>query len=610
MVDPTTDFLNTRLDRYEIREKLGTGGMARVYRGYDHNLAREVAIKVLHEHLSEDPTFKERFEREARFVASINHPNIVQIFDYASLERGDSVLHYMVMQFVRGQTLRDMLESVTTSGQTLPHERIEQLMLDLCAALSYAHEKGLIHRDVKPANILIDDAGRAILTDFGIARMAASSNLTQEGITVGTPAYMSPEQATGEPLDARSDIYAAGIILYELLTGKPPFDDDGSISILLKHVNEPVPRLAARGGTDNSNLDAVISKALSKRPELRYQTADALAEDIKRAFRGQQPDAFHDQENLAQTGETSAFGRLVPVGDATTPPRRTSRSPIGILAVGLGVISIILAVGLLAQINNDDGTSPDNTQVPAEAEQGMPLFFTTDFSETNPFTGGWPQTSGFDLVRELTDEGNYRIRNEQVRMAVPTIFSQSSQYEDFSVQLRGMLEPDSSPASAYGIIFRYQDDDNYNVFAVDGLGRVSVWVRSDGRWIELRNPDADINTDIEMLWTPTEVANPVGESNILRVDVYDNFIVGSINGEQVVMVQDETLDGGAVGIYVASTEQADARAVFDMYGVMDAPTSMTGAESMTGPQSSGNAMTAPEITAEPTMPTVEQDEAA
>ena len=184
--------------RYKIQQRLGSGGMATVYKAEDLNLQRPVAIKILHEHLSYESTFQERFEREARFIAGFNHPGIVQVYDFAVVESGTHKLFYMVMPFISGHTLTDLLEHCRDENKPVPHKRVRQIMLELADALGYAHDRGMIHRDVKPGNILFDENNRTILTDFGIARLAQQSGLTQDGLIVGTPAYMSPEQATAQ----------------------------------------------------------------------------------------------------------------------------------------------------------------------------------------------------------------------------------------------------------------------------------------------------------------------------------------------------------------------------------------------------------------------------
>ncbi len=583
MSDTVTTYLNALLDRYTVQEKLGTGGMARVYRGYDNNLDRDIAVKVMHEHLVDDTMFKERFEREAKFIAALNHPNIVQIYDYAALERDGNTLFYMVMSYIPGPTLRDILEDLAEKEEQLPQERIVSIIKDVNAALGYAHEKGMIHRDVKPANIIIDEqTGRAVLTDFGIARLAHGSKLTQEGVTVGTPAYMSPEQATGEPIDARSDLYALGVILYEMLAGEPPFEDDGSLSVLLKHLNEPVPALSERTKMENPYLDAVIFKALAKKPEDRYQTADHMIEDLETAVAGDEPQAMATAHNHTQPLNAIP----TPTAKINSSPGRPSgvrgtiaRSPLGILAIGMAALVSILIFSILMDEDANTTQAEDNQADSIQVDESlMPLFFSTNFTPENVYTNAWPLGVYSGLEREIIDEG-YIIRNTQVNVAVPSIFEDSSNYGDISIQMRGKLDPESARASAYGVIFHYINEDNYNVFAVDGLGRYSIWLRSNGDWTELRNPAAPP----EARWTRDENINPLGEENTLRVDILGDQLIGYVNNTPVAMVRDATIATGRVGIYVASNEEANATAIVDMFAVMVLQNA--GSESMTGDES-------------------------
>ena len=564
-------------NRYEIRQKLGTGGMARVYLGYDTNLGREVAIKILHEHLAEDPMFKERFEREARFVATLNHPNIVQVYDYATGQRGGETACYMVMSLVQGKPLKDILEIATQTEALLPHERVLSIMTDLCNALGYAHDKGMIHRDVKPANVIIMDDGKAILTDFGIARMAQGTQFTQEGTTVGTPAYMSPEQATGSQVDSRSDIYALGIMLYEMLIGHPPFHDDGTLSVLLKHMTEPVPLLSDYDFIDNPYLDAVILKALSKQPESRYQTALELLDDLKRAFNRQEPLA--EKVMNQSTISLKTIDHQISIADKKSAS--SSKGVMMALGLGLALILVIVVLGLLSRNNNPP------TPI-------TPDYFVTTFSSDDEFANLLPQDNSAGLTRQITTDG-YQITNNRTRQAIASIFSTDTTYENFIIQMAGQLNPNSAPASGYGIIFRYQNEDNYNVFAIDGLGRFSIWVREDGEWVELRQTGED--------WTFNENIMLIGQPNNLEIEVSENTLTGYINGNQVVILQDDSLDEGKIGIYVASTSDSNTNVTVMSYGIMEASSSMTdsmtGVEAMTGADSmTGEETATPEVSSQ------------
>ena len=231
--------------RYQIEALIGQGGMAAVYKAYDPNLRRSVAIKVIHTHLSNNPEFVRRFEEEAAAVAHLRHPNIVQVFDF----NHDQDRYYMVMEFIPGETLQTRLKRLNESGRRLPVESAARFASDICDAADYAHQRGMIHRDIKPANVMLDVNGKAILMDFGIARMVGGTQHTATGAVLGTALYMAPEQIQGLHADARADIYSLGILLFETLSGHPPFEadfgDDGHDDAL-ERSGAGHPRPAAR----------------------------------------------------------------------------------------------------------------------------------------------------------------------------------------------------------------------------------------------------------------------------------------------------------------------------------------------------------------------------
>ncbi|MGH2710658.1 MAG: Stk1 family PASTA domain-containing Ser/Thr kinase [Actinomycetota bacterium] len=267
--------------RYELEEVLGQGGMARVFKGTDTVLNRTVAVKVLSPQFAGDEQFVARFRREAQAAAALNHPNIVSVYDTGS--QGD--VHYIVMEYVEGRTLRDIIKQ---EGPLLPQRAIE-IAEAVCGGLSAAHEGGLVHRDIKPGNIMITRDGEVKVMDFGIARTSTGDTLTQTASILGTASYLSPEQAQGESVDARSDIYSLGCVLYEMLTARAPFTGDSPVTIAYKHVREnPVP--PSRVNADvSSSVEAVVMKCMAKNPANRYQIADELREDLARVHRGGAP---------------------------------------------------------------------------------------------------------------------------------------------------------------------------------------------------------------------------------------------------------------------------------------------------------------------------------
>lgn len=263
--------------RYQIESLLGQGGMSAVYRGNDPNLRRTVAIKLIHSHLSEEPQFVSRFEEEAAAVAQLKHPNIIQVYDFDH----DGDTYYMVLEFVPGETLQARLRKLNQANRRMALEEVRNVVAGVCDALDYAHRRGMIHRDVKPANIMITPEGQPVLMDFGIAKIVGGKQHTATGAVIGTAAYISPEQVRGESLDSRVDIYALGITLFEMLSGRPPFDGDSAMTVMLKHVNDPVPDLAQIDPSIPRGLVEITMKALEKDRNRRYRTAADMAAALR-----------------------------------------------------------------------------------------------------------------------------------------------------------------------------------------------------------------------------------------------------------------------------------------------------------------------------------------
>ena len=314
--------------RYELGELLGRGGMAEVRRAVDQRLGRSVAVKQLRADLATDPTFQARFRREAQSAAGLNHPTIVAVYDTGEeLDPLTGVaIPYIVMELVEGPTLRDILKD----GRKILPERALELTQGVLDALSYSHKAGIVHRDIKPANVMLTASGSVKVMDFGIARAVAdtSATMTQTAAVIGTAQYLSPEQARGETVDARSDLYSAGCLLYELLVGRPPFVGDSPVSVAYQHVREaptPPSQLDPELGPE---IDAVVLKALAKDPAERYQSARDMKADITRLLAGQQTAAQQATALVPVAGAAVA-------GNGYDDPTRVVGPPTGMPPAGL-----------------------------------------------------------------------------------------------------------------------------------------------------------------------------------------------------------------------------------------------------------------------------------
>ncbi len=315
--------------RYRIEERLGQGGMSAVYKATDPNLRRVVAVKMIHSHLSSNPEFVRRFEEEAAAVAQLRHPNIIQVFDF----NHDEDTYYMVMEFIPGETLQDRLKRLNAQDRRMTAVEAANYIGQVSEAVQYAHERGMVHRDIKPANIMLDVYGKAILMDFGIAKILGGQLHTATGAVVGTAMYMSPEQIVGEKVDERSDIYSLGVTLFEALSGRPPFEADSAMTLMMMHMNDPVPNLRELQPDLPVGLVQVAERALAKKRDLRFQTANEMAAALRQIRVKLEGDRLGPSPSAPLSADKTIVDQVPAVGkpgddayDLKTGPKTSDRS--------------------------------------------------------------------------------------------------------------------------------------------------------------------------------------------------------------------------------------------------------------------------------------------
>ncbi|MBL8103767.1 MAG: serine/threonine protein kinase, partial [Anaerolineales bacterium] len=369
------------LGTYRIIGQIGEGGMAAVYKAYQSSMDRNVAIKVLPGQLAESEEFVKRFQQEARIIARLEHPYILPVFDYGE-ENGTA---YFVMRYLDAGTLKDRMNS----GR-LSLDEVDHIFMQLTDALGYAHAQGVVHRDLKPANVLVDSSGNLFLTDFGIAKLLenASPRLTQTAAIMGTPAYISPEQAAALPVDQRSDIYSLGVILHEMVTGRVPFVADTPLAVILKHINDPLPPPSAIKPDISPFIEQVIVKALAKDPDARFADIAEFVSAWKRAVTGTGtvPPMSSQAATVAQTPRKPAQTKQA-VSKSVKP---ITGLTMGCVVVACLLISAVGIFGFAARFINQP--SPSLTDVPPATEVSLPtpvsintakVILDDDFSGTN-----------------------------------------------------------------------------------------------------------------------------------------------------------------------------------------------------------------------------------
>ena len=472
------EWIGKTVGKVRIERAIAKGGMAEVYLGTHLTLDRAVAVKVMHNYVESDPDLQSRFEREAKVVAGLRHPNIVQIFDYDTAEGHP----YIVMEYLMGPSLATYLRELHSHNQRFPPVQIARLLITIATALDYAHERGVIHRDIKPGNIIlhnkasnisteepITERTEAVLTDFGLVRIAQAVTQTASGAVSGTPAYMSPEQAQGLKVDHRSDIYSLGVVLYEMIAGRIPFEGDTSWSLIFKHINEPPPSIPGV----QPIVQKVIDRALAKRPDDRYQTARALAADYMDAI---------GMLAEANTLRMSLPASRTPLTSTVSRNGNQASASVWIRVASLAVIGLVVALAAFAIPRLTASNQP--TQTPA---------ITTQPTQTQTTIEPTTEANVVSPIDATTPVGLLRFQDgtapaDAVTISTSTLPAPPSgnQYEAW------LIEDDGEGRISIGII-KFDQDNKGSLTFVDSEGRNLLGTYSA---LEITlEPDPDLNSN-------------------------------------------------------------------------------------------------------------------
>jgi serine/threonine protein kinase len=605
-----SDLLGQSIGRYHIVEQLGEGGMATVYKAYDTRLERYVAIKFIRSDVVRDDTFQRRFEREAKALASLSHPNIVKVLDYGEHEG----VSYLVMEYISGGTMKSLM------GKVMPWQDAFKLIIPIARTLDYTHQRGIIHRDVKPSNFLISDSGEPMLSDFGIAKLVAGNDnmqLTGTGVGIGTPEYMAPEQGLGQAVDGRADIYSLGVVLYELLTGQKPYHADTPIAVLYKHIADPLPSPRSFKPDLPEAVESIVFCSMAKKPVDRYQTMGDFAGAMDKLLREPptqaqaaplppvkaQPD---EQATKAYPEPYAPFytptpplpepvyqssipgyhpATQPPVQPAVQPAKKSNRTVItcGIIAavvICVGAIVAILGFGALgplfgqatliptrtalaeqpsATIESSSGalptTTPNVTQPTVTAfvvptatlvTQGS-ILFQDDFSDTS---SGWFVTNDSTWTSQYQN-GEYWLTLHSPNWISWVWYGDTTTDVTFNIDARILH---STGDGQYGILCRYQDNDNgdFYGFEISEGGYAGIYRRQNDEYTFLQD------------WTYSDlIYNNIQGTVHLSVSCTGSNLSLSVNGTEVARASDTTFSSGPVGLIIEDYNTSEFSVAFD-----------------------------------------------
>jgi serine/threonine protein kinase len=553
------------LGPYQIISQIGEGGMATVYKAYQPSMDRNVAIKVLPGQLAESAEFTQRFQQEARIIAKLEHPHILPVFDYG--ESGG--VTYLVMRYLDAGTLRDKMEN----GRPLPLGEIDRLFTQLADALSYAHSYGIIHRDLKPSNALIDSQGNLFLTDFGIAKLleSASPRLTQTDAIMGTPAYISPEQAQATKVNQRSDIYSLGIILYEMVTGRVPFVAETPLAVILKHVSDPLPLPSSLKPDIPEAIEKVVLKALAKDPSDRFATVEEFLSAWKRALDEARttrpsPETAAVQAATPKEGTAQTHGKPATDIRQTAPPPAAvpkSQNWLGWTAGCLIGLCLLITIGGGAIYVFSSGVFDDTppTRIPAPTRTQAPP--PTDAPRPTPTTAAPIFTGDILLEDNFSDEDIWGTLDdttaaiaydgEALRMR---IFEQNwivwstpngETYRDVHAEVTA-YNNDGQPNTAFGILCYQQDvTSSYYYAVVTPSGEYAIARATDGETDEfLTNDDS---------WGTSNLIERNASSYRVGFDCGNGTFSLYVDGRLIDSAADNTYSGGSSGLITWSGDQ-------------------------------------------------------
>ncbi|MBO9386565.1 MAG: protein kinase [Thermomicrobium sp.] len=526
-------------DRYRLDEPIGEGGMAVVYRGYDLLLGRPVAIKVLRGQFAADASFLRRFEREAQAAARLSHPNIVSVYDVGR----DGAIHYIVMEFVPGKTLKQLI----LERAPIPLDETIRIIRQVAAALDYAHQHGLVHRDIKPQNILVDERGFVKVTDFGIAKGISDVSLTEAGFGMGTVHYVSPEQARGEPATPASDIYSLGVVIYEMLTNRLPFEADSPIGLAMKHVHEPPPPPRQFAPSLPPAVEAIVLRALAKDPRQRFPTAGALAHALAHWQHAALPAIARGRATSSRPVNTRHRGR------ASSPVRPANRpADIGCAtwllgsAILAGIVALVVLafqlVDLRALTGSGDRPAPTPTFVaivpsPTTEPNPTPTLAPSPTVAATPTPEPTPNLTPTPELARIPDLVNSTLRQAQAAAATGNFQLAIEEIYD-NVVPAGTIVRQDPPAGQL----------------IEKGSSIRVWVSKGPEWITLiglaGRPYTEVLQQLQGLPVTVEKVEEGSRT------VPEGYVIRTEPAEQV-------RNGGTVTVYVSIGDRVK---VPDLYG--------------------------------------------